>query len=313
MNKNKLLFAIVIIVFCFTNAMLTEKIEFSSAQLYPEGIAYDAKTKRIFVSSLYMGKVGYVDSKGNYNVFCNDAKLISTVGMKYNAANNKLYVINVDGGLSTRTSPETLKKINQLVIINGKTGVIENTIELGDLYQGKHFMNDLTIDKNNNVYITDSYSPVIYKVDSKNNKSIFVTSDLLKPDSNAIGVNGIDWNAEGYLLVAKTVEGSLLKITMDGKVTQVQLADNVKWADGILFTKKNEMVVVQNRSGKITFLKSDDNWKSATVVKEEKSTDTFPTTATQDDKKVYVINSRLGELRGEKKESDKFVIDVIAK
>lgn len=100
---------------------------------------------------------------------------------------------------------------------------------------------------------------------------------------------------------------------MDGKVTKVQLAENVKWADGILFTKKNELAVVQNRSGKITFLKSDDNWKSAKLIKEEKSSGTFPTTAAQNDKSVYVINSRLGELRGEKKADDKFVIDVIAK
>jgi len=313
MNKKKLFVAIIITVVCFTNAMLTEKIEFSSAQLYPEGIAYDTKNKKIFLSSLYLGKVGCVDSKGVYTTFCDDAKLISTVGMKYNASNHKLYVINADGGISTRTSPATLKKINQLVIIDVKTATIESVVELGDLYQGKHFVNDLTIDKNNNVYITDSYAPVIYKVDSKNNKSIFVTSDLLKADSNAIGTNGIDWNPDGYLLVAKTVEGSLWKLTMDGKVTRVQLEGDVKWADGILFTKKNELVVVENRSGKIVFLKSDDNWKSAKIVKEEKSSDTFPTTATQNEKNIYVINSRLGELRGEKKESDKFVIDVLAK
>jgi sugar lactone lactonase YvrE len=293
--------------------MLTGKIEFSSAQLYPEGIAYDTKSKKIFVSSLYTGKVGCVDDKGNFTTFCNDAKLISTVGMKYNATNNKLYVINTDGGMSLRTSPATLKKINQLVIIDVKSATIENVIELGGLYQGKHFVNDLTIDKNNNVYITDSYSPVIYKVDSKNNKSIFVTSDIFKPDSNAIGTNGIDWNADGYLLVAKTVEGSLWKVTMDGKVTQVQLTENVKWTDGILFTKKNELVVVQNRLGKTIFLQSDDNWKSAKLVREEKSNGTFPTTATQSEKNVYVINSRLGELREGKKEDDKFVIDVITK
>ncbi|MHB8258965.1 MAG: hypothetical protein ACYDCN_09635 [Bacteroidia bacterium] len=312
-KKNVISLILCALMMGFAKPASAQKIEFSAAQLYPEGIACDAKTERIFLSSLYLGKVSVVDAKGTYSVFCDDAKLITTIGMKFNPLNNKLYVLNGDAGMSKRSSPETLKKINQLVIINGKTGVIENTIELGGLFEGKHFANDLTLDKEGNVYITDSYSPVIYKIDTKNKASVFAKNDAFKPDSTAIGLNGIDWNPEGYLLVVKTVEGTLWKVTMDGKVTQVKLNGDVKRGDGILFTKPNELAVVQNSLSKTAFLQTNDHWATANLLKDVKATGAFPTTATQDAKNVYIINSRLSELREVKKDDPKFIIDVIAK
>jgi hypothetical protein len=72
------------------------------------------------------------------------------------------------------------------------------------------------------------------------------------------------------------------------------------------------MVAVRNRFHKTVFLKSTDHWKSAEIMKEEKSTDQMPTTASGFKNEVFVINSRLMDLR-EKKENKTFVIDVFTK
>jgi sugar lactone lactonase YvrE len=251
-----------------------------------------------------------VDKEGNCKTVCDDANLISTVGIKYNSKNNKIYTLNGDIGASAKSSSETKNNLAQLAIIDVASSKLESLIDLSGLIPGKHFLNDLTLDNEDNVYITDSYAHVIYKVDKNKNTSIFAQSSLFKPDTNKFGLNGIAYNKEGYLLVAKSIEGSLLKVSIkDPKmVEKVILPEPMFWVDGIYFLNEKELVVVRNRFTKTVFLSSDNHWGKATIVKEEKDSDLMPTTATANKNKVYVINSRLSEMG--KGASNNYVIDV---
>jgi len=292
----------------------TTTIKFEAPNLYPEGIAYDSKRDLIYVSSIAGGNVGAVDRKGNFKVACDDPKLISTVGLKYNSKNDRLYALNGDFGGSTRSKPETIGKLAQLVIINPATSKVEDVIDLSTLVDApKHLANDLAIDKEGNIYITDSYASVIYKVDKNKKATLFAKSPLFVADSGALGLNGIACHEEGYLLVPKTTEGSLWKVSIKDptKIERVKLPEAIEWADGIAFINPNELVAVRNRFNKTVFLKSKDGWKTADFVKEEQSTDVMPTTATVYKNEVFVINSRLMELF-QKKDNKTFSIDVFS-
>jgi sugar lactone lactonase YvrE len=305
---------IFILAVSFGLSVQTTSIRFEADNLYPEGIAYDSKRDLLYVSSITSGKIGAVDRKGNFKVAFDDPKLVSTLGLKYNSKNDKLYVLNGDFGMSSKSNKDKIGKIVQLVIINASTSKIEDVIDLSDLASGKHLLNDLTLDKEGCVYITDSYASIIYKVDKNKKKSVFAQSSLFKPDSNALGINGIAYSEDGYLIVAKTGEGSLLKISLKdpSKIEKVKLPEALEWVDGICFINPEEMVAVRNRFSKTVFLRSQDHWKTAEITKEEKSTDQMPTTAAVHKNEVFVINSRLMDLR-EKKDNKIFVIDVFNK
>jgi DNA-binding beta-propeller fold protein YncE len=312
---NKLLIACLLgLLFSFTQDKTSERIIFTSDKMYPEGISFDDKRGLVYLSSLTQGKISSVDSKGVCKTVCDDPKLISTVGIKYNNATGKLYACNGDMGMSSKSTDATKMTLAQVAIIDVKGGKLEDIIDFSGLVPGNHLLNDLTLDDEGNVYVTDSYGHVVFKADKNKNKSVFSKSDLLKPDSNTLGLNGIAYNKEGYLLLAKSGEGSLLKVSLKdpSKVNKVKLPEPLFWTDGIYFINEKELVAVRNRFSKTVFLKSDDHWETATIVKEEKATDVMPTTAVVSKGNVYVINSRLSDLRPDptKAVSKEFVIDV---
>jgi sugar lactone lactonase YvrE len=299
----------------FVIVYLNTKISFQADNLYPEGITYDSKRDLFYVSSIASGKIGAVDRKGNFKVACDDSRLVSTLGLKYDSRNDKLYALNGDFGMSSKSNPQNAGKIAQLAIINVTSSTVEDIVDLSGLTSSaKRLANDLTVDNEGNIYVTDSYASVIYKVDKNKKASVFAQSDLFKPDSNSVGLNGIAYSKEGYLIVAKTGEGSLLKISIKNpaQVEKVKLPEAMLWIDGIYFINDKELVVVRNRFQKTVFLSSKDQWKSGDIVKEEKSSDQMPTTASGYKNEVFVINSRMMDMR-EKKDNKTFVIDIYTK
>ena len=316
MKKGFKVLAGIAVIALFVQWVKVTTVKFESENLYPEGITYDSKRDLFYVSSISSGKIGAIDRKGNFKVAADDPRLISTLGLKYNSKNDKLYALNGDFGASKKSKPENTAKVAQLVIINPATSKVEDVIDLTTLVQSpKYLANDLALDKEGNVYITDSYASVIYKVDKNKKASLFSNADVLKPDSS-LGLNGIACHEEGYLIVAKTGEGNLVKVSLKDpkKVEKVKLPEPLLWVDGIYFTSPTEMVAVRNRFNKTVFLKSTDGWKSATIVKEEKASEdnVMPTTAAAYKNEVFVINSRLGDMM-QKKDNKTFSIDVFSK
>ncbi len=157
--------------------------------------------------------------------------------------------------------------------------------------------NDLAVDAAGNVYITDSFSPVVYRVDTKGQASVFAQSDLFKGEG--FNLNGIVAHPDGYLLVNKYNSGEIFRIsTRNGAdIQRVNLPEAVKGADGLLLRGKDRLVVVQNAGNdQVVELVSKDGWKTATLQPARKTAYSFPTTAALVGKDLYVLNSRLDTL-----------------
>ena len=272
-------------------------ITFTAEQAYPEGIAWDPVQKVFFVSSIHTGVIGKVTPQGVYTPFITDDKLVSSVGLTLDSKRNLLWVAIGDLGTSTRSSPTTAYKLAALAAYDATTGERRAYHDLSGLVKGGQFANDLTVDATGNVYVTDSFAPVVYRVDAKGHASVFATSDLFKGEG--FNLNGIVAHPDGYLLVAKTNSGEIFRInTRNGAdIQRVELTDAVKGADGLLLRDKNHLVVVQNAgSDQVVELVSKDDWKSATLQPARKTAYSFPTTAAQVGKAIYVMNSRLDTL-----------------
>lgn len=284
------------------------KITFEAPSAYPEGIAWSPASKTFYVSSVKTGTIGKVTMDGKYEVVYEDSTLKSTFGMKVDEQHDMLWVCAGDPNYSIYSSPVTYKKAARIIGISLSTGELKKSIDLASLIAGNHFANDITPDDKGNLYVTDSYSGAIYKIDSAGNSSVFAQNGLFAGKN--IGLNGIVYHPQGFLLAAHNTRGALIKIDINDpkKIWVVVMRDFFPGADGLLLDDKGDLVLIQNKGvDKIYKIQSADNWLSATVTAATVVTDRFqnPTTATFADNKVYVLNAKLNEITDKSKNPSK--------
>jgi sugar lactone lactonase YvrE len=307
-------YLIILLLLSGTLQAQTKRITFSSPMLYPEGTAYDSVAQRFFVSSAKKATIGAVDTAGNYIVFYDEPALKSSFGMKVDHKRNFLWVCVGDPNYSINTDSSTYRKMIKLVALDLSTGNKTKEIDLSNLYEGKHFANDLTIDDAGNIYITDSYSPVIYKVDTDYKATLFAQSNYFQ--SIDIGLNGIAWHPDGYLIVVNNAQGALYKVDTKSPstISKIKIDQFFGGGDGLLFDNQKNLVLVQNKSvDKLFRLQSQDGWRTAKVSMATGGTDRFqnPSTCTIRKGKIYALNAKLNEIMDKSiKPSEEFSLQV---
>lgn len=277
----------------------TKRIEFEAPESYPEGIAYDKTDNVFYVSSARLGTVGKVTTDGKYSALYSDKSLKSTYGLKIHPDGKRLFICAGDANYSKFSTPDTKKKMARLISVDLKSGKKLTDTDLSQLVPGEHFPNDLAFDSQGNVYVTDSFADVIYKVDSKGIASVFSKSELLK--SAGVGPNGIVYHPEGFLLIANNGTGALVKLEIKNpeKGIKVKVDQFFPSADGLLLNNNNTLTLVQNGGvNKIFKLKTSDNWTSAQVSESTSVEDrfAFPSTAAVSGNETWIMNANFSEI-----------------
>jgi sugar lactone lactonase YvrE len=272
-------------------------VNFSADTAYPEGVAYSARQDAFLVGSIRHGTIGKVSTKGRYTPFIQDKALISSTGLFLDARRNTLWVANGDIGGSVRSSTATKGKLAAVAAYDATTGARKGYYDLSDLVQGAHFANDLTVDAQGNVYVTDSFSPVIYRIDAAGKATVFVHDERFT--GAGFNLNGIVYHPDGYLLVDKHNSGEIFRISVSDpkQITVVKLPEALKGADGMVLREPGRIALVQNgEANRAVELVSTDGWNSATVKSSRKSIYAFPTAAAVAVSDVYILNARLDSL-----------------
>ena len=244
------------------------------------------------------GTIGTVSPKGDYTTFITDEKLVSTVGLLVDDKRNALWVANSDPGAGDRTSAATQGKLAGVAKYDATTGKRVAYYDLGSLSEGAHFANDMALDTDGNVYVTDSFAPIVYRIDTSGKASIFARTPRFK-DGDGFNLNGIAYHKDGYLLVGKYNSGELFRINVADptNIETVQLPEALKGADGFSLVDDKHLVVTQSLGIDRTIeLFSTDGWKSAKISREVKSLASMPSAATLVGKDIWVLNSRLDTL-----------------
>jgi hypothetical protein len=273
-----------------------QDINFTEKELYPEGLAYYSKDNVYFVSSLHYGKIGKVSSAGKYSTFITDKELVSTIGIHINPTNNLLYVCVSDPGVATNTDASTQMKLAKVIAFDIKTGKKKFTADLGTLNnKGGNFANDLDFDKAGNAYVTNSASPIIYKITPQGKASIFTTNQNWTKEG--FNLNGIIFHPNGYLLAVQSNTGELYKIDIKNpsKIIKVK-TDLFEGGDGLVRNGNNELLVISNSKKEVYLLNSTDNFASAKLVKTAATKLDFPTTGVFIEGKYKVLNAKLNEI-----------------
>jgi sugar lactone lactonase YvrE len=268
--------------------------------LYPEGVAYDPSRRALLVSSARNGTVSVVGRDGKARTLINDPTLISTFGLTVDEKRKRVLVTFGDIGVGTRTSPTTAQRQSGLGIFDLRTG---KRIKLVNLEFGAEprAANDVSVDRDGNAYVTDTFGDAIYRVDRHGR----VTNQIRDPRfaSEAFGLNGIVAHPDGFLLATKYDSGELFKVSTDGKkISAVALDQPILGGDGLALRRDGSLIVVTNRLGSdglsaVRVLRPGFGWRSATTTKLVNPwPDAAPTTVAVTPSGAYVLSGQLDKL-----------------
>ncbi|QDK82363.1 gluconolaconase [Spirosoma sp. KCTC 42546] len=275
------------------NASLPERIEFVANRLYPEGIAYSSQLGKFLVSSISMGTISTVSSDGQFEEILAAPELVSGIGIK--VAGNRVFVCNSDPGTAMKSTPAGAFQTAELLVFNLDTRKLERRTDLDALLPAadRNFANDVTLAPDGTAYVTDSFSPVIYKVTPDGTASVLLR-DNVNFSSPGFGLNGIVYHPNGYLIVANVGQQKLYKVDLQrgNAVTEITGTGPLP-GDGLCLLNNDLYVVTQGT--RVAQVRSTDNWLTASVVKFDEGVYTGATTNVAVNNQVYTLNARISE------------------
>lgn len=129
------------------------------------------------------------------------------------------------------------------------------------------FADDVAADEDGNAYVTDIKGSKIWKVSPDGEPLSAITNATFtqRPGTmdNLVGLNGIVYHPNGYLLVIHTTGGDLFKVNpKTGAVSVVKVLGSLKRGDGLELLSPTKMAVAGMPS---RLVESSDDWETARV------------------------------------------------
>ncbi|SHI89998.1 hypothetical protein SAMN05444363_2007 [Flavobacterium terrae] len=214
-------------------------IELSEKDLHPESLLNLKKTKTWLINSIRNKKIVSFDEKSGKCIdWLTDEKLFSVFAMKADKNERFLWI-------TTSAIPEMKGYSKDL---EGKSEILKVDIETKSIVkrfpvQGNHVFGDLVINKNGDIFLSDSGEAMIYQI---KNDELSIWLDLKKEAFNLQGITfGKD---ENELFIADYLKG-ILKINVQNPSERnwLKLPNDVskKGIDGFLYSN-NSLIVIQN-------------------------------------------------------------------
>jgi quercetin dioxygenase-like cupin family protein/sugar lactone lactonase YvrE len=269
--------------------------------LYPETVDYDPAHGAFVVGSFRDGAIYRIDGDGGTTRFADDHRLASTLGIKVDAAHGRLWAVSADVGVSVRRSAAGPRRSADVGVYDLSSGAPIVHVDLAGLVSGPHLLNGVAVDLEGNAYVSDSLSPVVYRITKDGKASVFARDDRFA--GPGINLNGIVFHPHGFLLVVKKSDGTLFKVPLDdpGRVSQVQVDGAFVGGDGLLLVGEKDLVVVANATPAAATnaayaLATNDDWATAKIYDALPLGNDYPTTAVLRDGTIFVVSTKLDAL-----------------
>ena len=213
----------------------------------PEGVAFDRRSRAFFVGITADGAI-YRGTLGSKTVspFIAGATGKSAVGLK--VRRGKLYVAGGETGLITVYDLSTKQVV--ATFDTGKGG----------------FLNDLVVTRRGDVFVTDSFRPILWHVTGEQVRAGSGTPQELDVKAipyeppRAFNVNGIVAMGARKLVVVDSNSGKLFRIKLSGDRASIREIDEIEGAtvpggDGMLLDRGRLVVVQGGAAPQLSFLK----------------------------------------------------------
>jgi sugar lactone lactonase YvrE len=192
----------------------------------PESVLYDAGRARIYVAC--MGQFG---KPGDGYI-----ALLSPSG----AIQNKQFTAGLDDPKGMALSNDVLwvADLTQLVCIDPRTGEVLKRIAV----PGATFLNDVTADRDGNIYVSDTRSNRIHKISPAGVPAIWAAADSLG------GPNGV-FALQNQLYLASAGAGIFSVWDAASAIRKQVLAKGMPRADGIVYLDPHNGFIVSTWTG----------------------------------------------------------------
>ena len=261
--------------------------EIPEKDIIPEGITYNPVTKEFFVGSLFKSKIVKIDADKNVSDFIKTGQydFLSVLGMNADPERNILWANSCYGYLKESIPAEKLGMAG-IYKLNLTDGTLIKHYTL--LQEENHFLNDLAINNNGDVFITDSHVPAVYKIDSKTDE----LNKMVDLPFNSYP-NGITISDNDKKLFIATSFGIYMFDFNSKEILLVPLAENQVYAscDG-LYYYKNSLIGVQSFTNRVTRFYLNENQNRIThqqILESNNPLFETPTTGVIVDNKLYLI------------------------
>jgi len=319
MKKKYLSLSLAISLTLSTSLYANDNIVIDNDGLYPEGISFDPQKKMFYVSSVAKGEVWRVNQKGEGELFARNRKYPSVIGVLVDEKRNRLIICVADPGVGINSTATTKGRLAGVAIYDLSSKEELAYYNLSSVGGNEHhFANDVAIDGDGNIYVTDSFSPIIYKIDPIGKIKILAQYPKWSVAEGKFGLNGIVYHPGGFLIVTHYDSGKLYKIDVNNSSNIKEIvSDNSpeKWKisglDGLLLLNNKTLIAVNvdpsgRKNGNVVYLLlSKDDWNSFNINAVMPTSNTYPTTLAKNNDGIFVLHSKLLELFMNKKPTSK--------
>ncbi|KAG4995784.1 hypothetical protein JHK84_026840 [Glycine max] len=252
----------------------THVYHYHSSGWFRECAKWDSHHRR-FIVSFFEGGLGQVklpekDSESSSSsppleevTVVRDAHLAgnASLGIAIDPPRNRVLVVNADviGNRYGALAAYDLSTWNRLFLT-----------QLSSPSDEKSFADDVAVDAEGNAYVTDIKGNKIWKVGVEGKLISIIRNPLFSAKEwykNLVGLNGIVYHPDGFLIVIHTFSGNLFKIDLtkgeEVKIIKVK-GGTLSFGDGLELLSPTKLVVAGNPSGRL--VESSDGWNTASVV-----------------------------------------------
>lgn len=280
--------------------VIPTKIVIKEPGLHPSKFDFDFSKNQFIVGSVTRGNIGHINPQtGKYSIFITDDNFSTVPEVFTDEENNRLLVTSGDLGLSV--NKKDLYSYAFLGIYDLKTGEKIKGINFENFHEKGAYMmaNGIAVDEKGDIYVADTFAPVIYKIDGKTYEAkILVKDERFTPNVPNPGLFGIVY-VDGNLILSKQDDGVLFKVPVSNpsNVTVIK-APKYVGAKGmeLIDNKKIAMSIGGGGapfSGVIT-LSFNEDWTKATATSyfESLPVEKHPIATTiASDGSLYLMNS----------------------
>src|SRR5690348_1518218 len=225
-----------------------ESIPVPGRKAFPESIT-STSDGALFVGRLGDGGIVRVEPRtAETTVFVQSgaAGSRSILGVFADEASNTLWACSNDlsalGGPATGSDAGSALKGFDL-----KTGVGKRSVSL----PGSHaFCNDITVDAQGSVYITDSAHPTILKLSRHATTfEVFAQDSAFAPPQGGAGLDGIAFGSDGNLYVTTYTAGELVRVEVKdgkaGRITTLSGTRHLKLPDALRLLGNDSFLLIE--------------------------------------------------------------------